>query len=544
MRKRESEPINWANSEYGLARAYSNRVLGNRADNLEKAIVAVQAVLSIQTREAMPQEWANNQIVLGNALASRINGNRADNAEKAISAYQAALSVRSRAATPDLWAVTEMSLGNAYRNRVQGNRADNMEKAIESYMAALTTSSHDTSPLDWAAAQVGLGLAFWSRVRGSPADNYERAITAYQAGLTVYSAESTSENWAITENDLGLAYKARLSSDRAKNLELAIASYQLALQFRARGASPQGWAQTEANLCAAFVDRVLGERSENVKRAITHCSNAISIYKKDKSPLDWARTTFILGKAYELGSSGDMAGRAKALDCYAEALKTQANQNSPFEALEILTSIIGIDSQLALRTEKTDKQIDSAYATSMKMIDDLIGDGLDSQQIEYLMTRAGGLYSHAALRAIDHLDYKEALAISVKGRARVLSIAINIDFAERGLTDFQRERLLQLRQGLQNLEMQLIGSDSSLLGNEGITTDPIAFGDRQQSLRDNISELRLQLRAILPAIKPPNLVNTTILVTIYDDNRGFLLGVTEGVIDAIPLQHLSGKTLQ
>ena len=43
------------------------RVQGSRAENLEAAIKALEAALTVRAREALPQEWAQTQTNLGNA---------------------------------------------------------------------------------------------------------------------------------------------------------------------------------------------------------------------------------------------------------------------------------------------------------------------------------------------------------------------------------------------------------------------------------------------------------------------------------------------
>ena len=61
----------------------------------------------------------------------RVRGDRADNLEKAIAAYEAALTVRTREALPrGLGEHAEQPRHRLLRNRIRGDRADNLEKAI------------------------------------------------------------------------------------------------------------------------------------------------------------------------------------------------------------------------------------------------------------------------------------------------------------------------------------------------------------------------------------------------------------------------------
>lgn len=88
---REALPQQWALTQHNLAVAYRNRIRGDRADNLEKAIVAFEAALTVRTREALPQQWAQTQSNLALAYVDRIRGDCTENLEKAIAAFEAAL---------------------------------------------------------------------------------------------------------------------------------------------------------------------------------------------------------------------------------------------------------------------------------------------------------------------------------------------------------------------------------------------------------------------------------------------------------------------
>ena len=87
-------------TQNNLANAYSDRIRGERAENLEQAIGHYQQALEVYTRQAYPEDWAMTQNNLANAYADRIRGERAENLEQAIGHYQQALEVRTRQADP------------------------------------------------------------------------------------------------------------------------------------------------------------------------------------------------------------------------------------------------------------------------------------------------------------------------------------------------------------------------------------------------------------------------------------------------------------
>jgi tetratricopeptide (TPR) repeat protein len=214
-------PQDWATTQNNLGTAYQDRIRGDRADNLEKAIAAHEAALTIRTREALPQDWALTQNNLGVAYSNRTRGDRAGNLEKAIAAFEAALTVRTRGALPEHWATTQNNLGATYSERIGGDRADNLEKAIAAYEAALTVRTREALPIYWAYTQTNLGVAYSERILGDRAGNLEKAIAAYEAALTVRTREALPRDHLFTGRLLG---GARGEARAWRRADLAYAS--------------------------------------------------------------------------------------------------------------------------------------------------------------------------------------------------------------------------------------------------------------------------------------------------------------------------------
>ncbi|MDZ8227687.1 CHAT domain-containing protein, partial [Nostoc sp. ChiVER01] len=85
------------------------------------------------TPEALPFEWAITQNNLGIAYRDRIKGDRADNIENAIAAFTAALTVRTSEALPIEWVETLWELGITYQN------ANQFPKAYNTFKSAIAT---------------------------------------------------------------------------------------------------------------------------------------------------------------------------------------------------------------------------------------------------------------------------------------------------------------------------------------------------------------------------------------------------------------------
>ena len=144
---------------------------------------------------------------LGIAYSDRIIWDKAENIEIAIASYRAALKVYTRKAFSQQWAMTQNNLGSAYYNRLIGDKAENIEIAIAAYRAALEVYTREAFPQDWAMTQNNLGIAYGNRIIGDKAENIEIAIAAYRAALKVYTREAFPQNHAETLFNLGRAYQ-------------------------------------------------------------------------------------------------------------------------------------------------------------------------------------------------------------------------------------------------------------------------------------------------------------------------------------------------
>ncbi|HEX9921086.1 MAG TPA: hypothetical protein VGD99_00340 [Anaerolineae bacterium] len=320
----------WAPLQVWLGLAYQERLRGDRAGNLEQAIVHFQQALEVRTRQAFPTDWAMTQNNLGNAFANRLQGDRAGNLEQAIVHYQQALEVRTRQVFSEDWAGIQNNLGTAFADRIKGDRAGNLEQAIVHYQQALEVRTRQAFPADWALTQNNLGNAFANRLQGNRADNLEQAIVHYRQALEVRTRQAFPADWAMTQNNLGAAFADRIKGDRARNLKQAIAHYQQALEVRTRQAFPEQWAMTQNNLGIAFANRLQGDRAGNLEQAIVHYRQALEVHTRQAFPTDWAMTQNNLGNAYRNRLQGDRAGNLEqAIVHYQQALEVRTRQAFP-----------------------------------------------------------------------------------------------------------------------------------------------------------------------------------------------------------------------
>ncbi|MEG4959220.1 MULTISPECIES: CHAT domain-containing protein [unclassified Microcoleus] len=298
-----------------LSNHISKLPLGKKANNLEIAITGYQILLN--NSEPGSEKWARTQNNLAVAYTYRIRGEKAQNIELAIASCTAALTVYTRDAFPEDWAMTQNNLAIAYSNRIREEKAENIELAIEYFTAALTVLTPDAFPEDWARTQNNLANAYSDRITGEKAQNIEVAIASFTAALTVYTRDAFPEKWAMTQNNLAVAYTYRIRGEKAQNIERAIASYNKALEVRTRDAFPQNWATTQNNLAAAYCNRIRGEKAENIELAIALYHKALSISTREAFPQEHTETLSNLGNFHRSNQQWQLA-----YDTYARAIET------------------------------------------------------------------------------------------------------------------------------------------------------------------------------------------------------------------------------
>ena len=225
---------------------------------------------------------------MANAYFNRIRGERAENLERAIKYYEAALEVYTRNAFRENWAMTQNNLATAYNNRIRGERAENLERAIKYYEAALEVRTRNAFPQDWAGTQNNLAIAYGDRIRGERAENLELAILSYKAALEVRTRTAFPEDWAGTQYNLATPYRDRIQGERAENLELAIASYEAALEVRTRTAFPQNHTETLNNLGFTYLDQSRYYTNDPEKKH-TALQNAYNAFEQALDTVEFLR---------------------------------------------------------------------------------------------------------------------------------------------------------------------------------------------------------------------------------------------------------------
>jgi CHAT domain-containing protein/tetratricopeptide (TPR) repeat protein len=181
-------PFQWARLQYDLCHAYQQRVRGSREETLKGALDAGLAAASVLTEDSYPADFGRVQQNLGNIYIemSRYE-DQAENIECAIAAYTAALSVWSPKGSPVDWLMAMNGLSTAYYDRPSKNRVQDREKSLQLIEEALAVDVSEIAPRTHARFLANLGTAYRDRARDGRSEYSKRAVEAFSEACHLLS---------------------------------------------------------------------------------------------------------------------------------------------------------------------------------------------------------------------------------------------------------------------------------------------------------------------------------------------------------------------
>jgi CHAT domain-containing protein/tetratricopeptide (TPR) repeat protein len=239
-----------------LADAYRNRLEGDLAANVERAIAYLQSMLDSLAPDDQPGLRRMLQLNLGAALVGRPAGVRAANVEAAIAAYQSALAGWDGADQPATWAQLQQNLAAAYLQRGGDDQVADAGLAIDACRQALRVFTRDQRPADWLWTAVNLTSAYVLRIqkdetKATRLDDAREAVKIADEALAVIDRDVDALQWASLNAAAGSARVAAGDDERA------IASYRRALEVFRPELSP-----VECRVAATNLGRIHSRRRE------------------------------------------------------------------------------------------------------------------------------------------------------------------------------------------------------------------------------------------------------------------------------------------
>ncbi len=232
-----------------------------------------------------PELWAWLQHQLGRALLASLSLDRSRNIEEAIEAFSAALSIRSREGTPEAWAESVTLRAEAFRTRWKGEPTQNVQMAIESLRIALETREKLGDPNPWAETAHYLGLAL-SQSEGRREEHLE-AVDLLEHVVDLRQEKAHPLELADSLRALAKAH-LKLASHAASHAETAIQLFDQSREITPPDRFPLEWARTTSSLAHAFFRRAEGDEMVNTKTSLALYERAVERLSPDEAPLDRA----------------------------------------------------------------------------------------------------------------------------------------------------------------------------------------------------------------------------------------------------------------
>jgi CHAT domain-containing protein/tetratricopeptide (TPR) repeat protein len=329
---REGYPLEYAKARRCLGMLYTDRIMGQQSENLERARQCLSEVLDICQRETFPFDWAIAQILLGNIFLST-QVNRQEAIEAAIACYQRSLEICTPEQHPVQWATNQANLCAAYLSRTDGEQHLNIEQALKHGEAALKVYTREADPPQWADLQKNLGLLYGNRIEGEARVNNTWAIAHCLEALTVYTREEYPWKWASIQFVLSSLYSARVEGQERDNLHRSLRHGQAALEvYTEEDASrARDWALLQVAMAEAYHKLANSATDGNLSQAWQHYNAALRVFTREASPLAWAMIHMDIGKLFIKAADYERAeeNRAAAASCFSNALEVYTRQTAP-----------------------------------------------------------------------------------------------------------------------------------------------------------------------------------------------------------------------
>ena len=315
-----NSPESVANVWMNLAIAYSIRLEGSNADNIEESISLYKQALNICPRNKFSGRWAQIQQNLANAYGMRIHGGRAENIELGIEACERATEVFRKGS--EQWAFCQESLQNLYSIRLIGTPEENVEKSIQFAHAALKVFTFERFPERWARVHLNKANALMNKDKKKYSSDFSdstlEAINSIEKSLTVFSKESFQFDWANAQYNLAMAYSSLGESE----LEKAALCLRNAMQVYTFEDFPDTWAISRSALGDIYYRmHHYNRKDDTLKQASGFYSSSLQVLKPESFPAQCQHVASKLGHLYFESQ------------CWAEAKKSY---QIAFEASEIL----------------------------------------------------------------------------------------------------------------------------------------------------------------------------------------------------------------
>jgi CHAT domain-containing protein len=306
----DDEPQTWALAVAGLAQSLQERLGDDRAESYERSIaICEEALARLPENTEYAAVRAGLHDALGTAFIDRPLGDRIDNIERAVREQTAALDDSEK--DPTLNASRLNNLARAFMLRLRGDRRENITLAIALYEDSLKLLAGKETGLDYPLGAMNLGVAWLNRDPGNQ-DDIEHAIRWLQEAIDLYTPALAPREHARGVMNMATAYAKRITGGREENIRRAVELFHAAIEDFTALSDRWELARAQRNLATLLSYDAAGTSHYSPRRAAELLDRALDVYTPESDPVECRRAAAQLGDFRS--SEGDAAGALEAYE--------------------------------------------------------------------------------------------------------------------------------------------------------------------------------------------------------------------------------------
>lgn len=294
-----NQPEALATAKLDLAMTLYHMESEDRNAASERVIVSLREILDIKECDisSTPDLWFRANFNLSVILSQRIIGDRKDNLEEAITYLKnAKLLMDADGKTSIGYSKICSHLGNLYEMRLQGNRVNNLISAIKYHEYAIVFSSSAENSMEKANILSNLLMAEVSHRAHSNRIDLETSIHMCRNAIP----DETFVNSSLTSTRLFLAigsafYHISSKTSCAESLSKSITYFQRADNISVRTHDIMLWLRVQCKLAAALLDES-GKLPEQKLAVIRKCIRSLSSFTNVANLQIWMQTLILTAK--------------------------------------------------------------------------------------------------------------------------------------------------------------------------------------------------------------------------------------------------------
>jgi tetratricopeptide (TPR) repeat protein len=298
MYPKEESPEGHARAHFDIGELYWSAEVGDRQENLLKAIEHYEKTLEYFTEDEFPQQYAAAQMNIAEAFWAMPDGIRGENLKKALQRYENSMRICKREGFDRYYIGLKTNIAGTYKELSEVDDPQYMEPAVNHYKELLTIVDKANDPYRYATLNLALGNLY-ARQATNDERLLEKAIDCFSEGKTIFTPQTSPDNYADIQINLGVI-KSRFYDDEAVLLE-SVDLVNEALEYLEANKEnfPTRYAFAQNNLGEIY-KKLATYDSAYLKKAIECYENALPYFPQDTHPKNYANLQRNLAEMYKL----------------------------------------------------------------------------------------------------------------------------------------------------------------------------------------------------------------------------------------------------